>query len=236
LSEANAGWVPVPIRDAASVLLLRDDPAGGAPEVWMLTRVSQMIFAPGASVFPGGRVDDDDASLPWSGRPAAEFAVQFDCPVDEAHALVGAAVRETFEETGVLLTQPAASLAHLQPEVEDGHLIFGELLTRHGLSIDGCAVLAWARWVTPDTPETQRRYDTRFFVALLPAGSQAADLTRESSTAGWTTAAEALASWQRGERQLVGPTVAMLASIVDCRTVDEIVARAPERSLRAVRH
>jgi 8-oxo-dGTP pyrophosphatase MutT (NUDIX family) len=218
------------------VLLLRDEATDGRPKVWMLTRVSQMVFAPGASVFPGGRVDTDDASLPWSGRPASVFAAEFGCSTELAHALVGAAVRETFEETGVLLTVPAASLAHLQPEVEDGRLTFGDLLMQHGLSIDAHALRPWARWVTPADPTTLRRYDTRFFVAALPDGAEAADLTRESTTAGWITAAEALASWQRDERILVGPTVAMLASIVDCRSVAEILSRVPTRSLQAVRH
>ena len=202
----------------------------------MLTRVNQMVFAPGASVFPGGRVDPDDGSLPWSGRPASAFAADFDCSVELAQALVAAAVRETFEETGVLLSTPAASLAYLQPDVEDGRLTFADLLTGHGLSIDAFALRPWARWVTPDDPTTQRRYDTRFFVAPLPDGAQAADLTRESTSAGWTTAAAALASWQRGERILVGPTVAMLVSIVDCRSVAEILSLAPARSLLAVRH
>jgi 8-oxo-dGTP pyrophosphatase MutT (NUDIX family) len=218
------------------VLLVRDAGGGGRPEVWMLTRVSQMAFAPGASVFPGGRVDPDDSSLPWSGRPASAFAAEFDCSVVLAHALVGAAVRETFEETGVLLSVPAASLAHQQPDVEDGRLTFADLLIGDGLSIDAGALRSWGRWVTPDDPTTLRRYDTRFFVATLPDGAEAADLTRESTTAGWTTAAEALASWQRGERILVGPTVAMLASIVDCQSVAEILSRAPARSLVAVRH
>jgi 8-oxo-dGTP pyrophosphatase MutT (NUDIX family) len=222
----------VPIRDAASVLLLRDGPDGVGPQLWMLTRVSQMVFAAGASVFPGGRVDDADATLPWSGRPAEVFAAELGYPVELARALVGAAVRETFEETGVLLTTPPAALAHLQPDVEAGRLSFGDLLREHGLAIDADALRPWAHWVTP--PGGPRRYSTRFFVAALPAGAEPADLTSESTTAAWTTAADAIAAADRGEIDLMLPTRANLASITAHPSVAEILAGADGRSLAPV--
>ncbi len=202
------------------------------PQLWMMTRVSEIIFAAGATVFPGGRVDDDDADLPWSGRPAAAFAAELDCDETLAQALVGAAIRETFEETGVLLTRPAASLAHLQPDVEDGRLSFGAMLADHGLALDADALRPWARRITPEWAGTARRYDARFFVAALPEGAEPADLTRESITGGWTDAADALAASASGERQIISPTAAVLNSILRYSSVAEIFAAAPGRSLK----
>src|SRR5882757_5628475 len=106
----------VPIRDASTVVLLRDGAA--ELEVWLLTRVTNMAFASGMSVFPGGQVDPADATLPWAGRDPLQFAADFGCDVELARSLVGAAVRETFEETGVLVTQPSADLVFAQPAVE----------------------------------------------------------------------------------------------------------------------
>ena len=99
---------PVPIRDAATVVLLRDGADG--VDVWLLTRVDQMVFAAGTTVFPGGRVDSADSGLPWSGRPPDVLAARLGCDALVARALVGAAVRETFEEAGVLLTDPPAGV------------------------------------------------------------------------------------------------------------------------------
>jgi 8-oxo-dGTP pyrophosphatase MutT (NUDIX family) len=233
MSDSSDGPVPpaVPIRDASTVLLLRDEPGAGPPSVWMLTRAEGMVFAAGASVFPGGRVHTADAELPWSGRAAQLFADDFGCELELSHALVGAAVRETFEETGVLLANPLASLAHRQREVEDGQLKFGELLAEHDLPIDADALRPWSRWITP--LGSPRRYDTRFFVAAMPAGAEAADLSTESVRAEWKTAAEALAEAERGERTLMFPTKVMLTSIAPYGSVAEIMQAAAQRSLEA---
>jgi 8-oxo-dGTP pyrophosphatase MutT (NUDIX family) len=224
----------VAIRDASTVVLLRDNASTGRPDVWMLTRTAGMTFAPGMSVFPGGRVDDADAALPWSGRPAAVFAAEFGCDETLAQALVGAAVRETFEETGVLLTQPGASLAAAQPAVEAGRVGFGDLLREHSLSIDADALRPWARWVTPASEKNPRRYDTRFFVAALPAGAEAADLTSESTVGGWTSSADAFAAYESGERDLMPPTLSVLDAIGQYASVAEVVAAAAGRSLEPV--
>jgi 8-oxo-dGTP pyrophosphatase MutT (NUDIX family) len=224
---------PVPVRDAATVVLLRDsiDADGVAcPEAWLLTRVARMVFAPSTTVFPGGRVDDEDAALPWSGRPAHLFADEFGCDIELAHALVGAAVREVFEETGVLLSTPAASLAHAQPDVEAGRLAFGDLLAEHGLAIDADSVRPWARWVTPEG-EQPRRYDTRFFVAALPDGVEAADLTTESSVASWVRVTQAVADYDSGARTMMPPTIIELRAIARYATVADVLAAAAGRSL-----
>ncbi len=226
MSSAEA----VPVRDAATVVLLRDGAAG--IEAWLLTRVAQMRFAAGMSVFPGGRVDPADAALPFTG-PITRLATRLDCPEGAARAFVGAAVRETFEETGVLLSSPAPDLMHARADVEAGLLSFGDLLRQHDLAIDPDLLRPWARWITP--AGEARRYDTRFFVGALPAGAEASDATTESSAASWVAVGEALQQAQRGERGMLPPTLATLASMVPFAAVAEVLAAADERDLAAVR-
>jgi 8-oxo-dGTP pyrophosphatase MutT (NUDIX family) len=221
----------VPVRDAATVVLLRDGTAG--IEAWLLTRVTQMVFAAGVTVFPGGRLDEADADLPFSGQAYTEVAARFGCDEQMARALLGAAVRETFEETGVLLTVPAADLSHLRADVEEGRLAFGELLRSHGLRVDAEELHPWARWVTP--AGEVRRYDTRFFVGALPPGAVAQDVTSESSAAEWVGVGDALEQAQRGERIMLPPTLETLASLVPHATVASALAAASVRSLDPVR-
>jgi 8-oxo-dGTP pyrophosphatase MutT (NUDIX family) len=223
----------VPIRDAATVVLLRDSLAGSGLEAWLLTRVTQMAFAAGMTVFPGGRVDPADADLPFVGVGGSEVAVRFGCDEMLARALLGAAVRETFEETGVLLTVPAADLSERRAEVEAGHIAFGDLLHEHGLRVDASGLRPWARWVTP--AGEARRYDTRFFVGALPAGSEAMDVTSESSEAAWIGVGAALEQTRRGERMMLPPTLSTLASLASFPTVAEVIAATDARSLDPVR-
>ena len=218
----------VAVRDAATVVLLRDG-AGGI-EAWLLTRVRQMVFAAGMTVFPGGRVDDADADLPFAPGAAEEVATRFGCDETAARALLGAAVRETFEETGVLLTAPVADLSGARTDVEAGRVSFGELLRTNGLRIDADVLHPWARWITP-RGEAARRYDTRFFVGALPEGAEAQDVTSESSEASWVGVGEALEQAQRGERSLMPPTMTTLASLLAFPTVAEVLAAAAARPL-----
>jgi 8-oxo-dGTP pyrophosphatase MutT (NUDIX family) len=221
----------VPIRDAATVVLLRDGAAG--IEVWLLTRVRQMVFAAGMSVFPGGRVDDDDAHLPLHGADVANIAVRFECDEAAAHGLLGAAVREIFEETGVLVTVPPADLSSARADVEGGTASFGELLRERGLAVDAGALRPWARWVTP--AGERRRYDARFFIAALPEGVDASAVTTEASSAEWVPVDTAIEQAQRGERGLMPPTMATLVSLREFATVADAMAASDSRSLAPVR-
>jgi 8-oxo-dGTP pyrophosphatase MutT (NUDIX family) len=225
------GPADVPIRDAATVVLLRDGLDG--VEVWLLTRVTQMAFAAGMTVFPGGRVDDADPSLPLVGGDVAAVALRFDCDETTAHALIGAAVRETFEETGVLLSVPAADLSGARADVERGLVSFGDLLRANGLAVDADALHPWSRWITP--AGESRRYDTRFFVGALPEAAEAQDVTTESSAASWVPIADALEQAQRGERKMLPPTLMTLGSLLPFATVAEALASAASRRLDAVR-
>ncbi len=191
-------------------MLLRDG-APGSPspgvEVWALTRASGMAFAAGMTTFPGGKVDAEDGDGPWPGLDAeqvAEVAARFSCDRPLARSLLVAAIRELFEETGVLFTSPPGDLLAQRGAIERGELAFSAVLDAHGLALDASGVLPWARWVTPEGEA--RRYDTRFFVAALPPGAQAQDLTTEASVAGWVPVRVALAEAAAGTRRLLPPT------------------------------
>jgi 8-oxo-dGTP pyrophosphatase MutT (NUDIX family) len=216
----------VPIRDASTVVLLRDGADG--IEAWLINRVSGMVFAAGMSVFPGGRVDEADADLPFGDAALTDLAQRFGADERSAAALVGAAVRETFEETGVLLTVPGADLSGARADVERGLVSFGDLLRANAQSIDASVLHPWARWITP--PGEKRRYDTRFFLAALPDGATAQDVTTESETAGWVPLQASMDQVQRAERRMLPPTVATIASLLPFANVADAIASSTGRS------
>ena len=206
---------PVEARDAATVILLRPGPGG--PEVYLLRRRRSMAFAGGMAVFPGGGVDPRDSELPdaaWAGPLPAEWAGQLGCAEAEARALVCAAVRETFEESGVLLAGAAAgevvadvSGADWEADrgaLESRDLSLTDLLERRGLVLRTDLLRAWAAWTTPVFEP--RRYRTWFFVASLPEGQVTRDVSSESESVAWLPLGEALAQADRGELGLMPPT------------------------------
>jgi len=235
--------VPEPAvpRDAATVMLLRDAAAG--VEVYLLRRVKGMPFAGGMTAYPGGSVDPDDAdaTIGWVGPAAALWADSFGCSEPLARALVCAAVRETFEESGVLLAAAdgveveVAEIADWEAErralVERQHSL-AELLTRRGLRLRADLLRPWAHWITPE--DEPRRYDTRFFVAALPAGVAARDVSGEAEEAAWVLAADALAQNDRGERPMFLPTLVTLTDITRFSTVVDVLAAAPPGRLETV--
>jgi 8-oxo-dGTP pyrophosphatase MutT (NUDIX family) len=220
----------VAARDAATVILLRD--AGAGPEVYLLRRLSSMSFAAGAYVFPGGKVDDRDAEggHGWAGPSPDELAPALGVPAAPAAALIRAAVRETFEECGVLLAGPSpdsvvASVtgpdwAADQEALSAGSLSLAELLVRRQLVLRAGLLRPWSRWITPEAEA--RRYDTRFFVAIMPAGQQAAGGTGESDRAAWLRPAAALEAAEAGQLTMLPPTritLGELAAYPDIPTV-----------------
>ena len=220
-------------RDASTVILLRDAPDGGLL-VYLLRRVSSMKFAPGAYVFPGGSVDprDADLSVTWSGPSAAEWGTAFGASEGLARELVSAAVRETFEESGVLLAGPAEHTIVEDTSGDDWEadrqalldrsLSLAELFTRRSLVLRGDLLRPWAHWITPDF-ET-RRYDTRFFVAALPAGQRTRDVSTESDRVTWARPEDAAAAARRGEMPMLPPTVVTLTELAGYSSVAEVLA------------
>jgi len=179
---AAGGLSPAVPRDAATVILLRQ--AAGV-EAFLLRRTRALEFAPGACVFPGGSVDERDADpaigeTGWAGPSPAEFGDLLGVSPGHARALVCAAVRETFEESGVLLAGPSptelvrdtAVLVQDRRSLLDGSASLGELLGRRGLVLRADLLTPWARWITPEV--SPRRFDTWFFAAALPSGQVAA--------------------------------------------------------------
>ena len=224
---------PAVPRDAATVMLLRDGPAGRL-EVYMLRRKPSMAFAPGAMVFPGGSVDvrDADKQVAWAGPDAAHWGEVFDAPPELARALVCAAVRETFEESGVLLAGPSAGEVVADTTSDeweadrrallDRSVSLAELLTRRGLVLRADLLRPWSRWITPVMEP--RRFDTRFFAAALPAGQRTRDVGGEASAVAWIEPAEALAAGRRGELALMPPTMVSLTELAACASPRDVLA------------
>jgi 8-oxo-dGTP pyrophosphatase MutT (NUDIX family) len=207
---------PVPARDAATVVVLRDGPAGR--ETFLLRRRATMAFAAGTYVFPGGGVQDSDFEpVPWIGPGPRTWSEWLSCREDLAGALVVAAIREMFEETGLLLagadgvavpveTNDGATcgLAADRRSVESHQVTFGAFLRARGLWLRADLLSPWAHWITPRFHP--RRFDTRFFVAMLPAGQSAGVVTTESDHGEWITIERALADVRAGAMEMMRPT------------------------------
>ncbi len=207
--------------------------AEGAMEVLLMRRVPSMGFAPGAYVFPGGRVDgrDADGGLPWTGPSPDEWAKTLGTDVPMARALVCAAVRETFEETGVLLAgeperagEDAVTLDTATEDWErdrlgliDHTLSFTEVLSRRGLVLRSEWLRAWSRWITPKAQP--RRFDTWFFTAELPPGQTPRDVGGEADLTRWTDPAVVADEWRAGRMPMLPPTVIACAELADRRTL-----------------
>jgi 8-oxo-dGTP pyrophosphatase MutT (NUDIX family) len=208
-------------RDAATIALLRDGADG--LEVYLLRRVGSMAFAAGMHVFPGGTVDprDADAGLPWAGPDDDAWGRALVADPPSARALVCAAVRETFEESGVLLAglspdEVVADTTGADWESErealvDRTLSFADLVRRRGLVVRSDLLRAWSHWVTPEFEP--RRYDTRFFVAALPAGQRTRDVGGEADRVAWVPARLAVQRYAAGEMAMLPPTAATLREL-----------------------
>jgi 8-oxo-dGTP pyrophosphatase MutT (NUDIX family) len=230
LAGRTAPAVP---RDAATVMLLRQGPGNGntaeSMEVYMLRRVASMAFAPGVSVFPGGSVDprDADEEVAWAGPDAADWGQALAAPPELARALVCAAVRETFEESGVLLAgeSPDSIVADTTGDdwEADRHALLDRsvslagLLARRRLVLRSDLLRPWSRWITPVVEP--RRYDTRFFAAALPAGQRTRDVGGEASAVTWIGPAAAVAAGKRRELLLFPPTAVTLVELAGCTDV-----------------
>jgi 8-oxo-dGTP pyrophosphatase MutT (NUDIX family) len=222
----------VPIRPAATVLLLRDCDRG--IEVLLLRRTTRAVFSPGAHVFPGGALDDAD-----SGEAIAQCCGSFgDGEASSALALPRgglafyvAAVRECFEEAGVLLardrdTGGRFTMAHdefvaARRRVHRDASAFAELCARERLELAVDQLLPFGHWVTP--PGGPRRFDTRFFITRAPLDQEAMHDEHETTESGWFRPADVLAAHARGEVELILPTKRTLEAIADGADVDKVL-------------
>lgn len=231
LARGEGSWAVPEARPAATVVLVRDGAAG--LEVLLMRRPSTMAFAPGMHVFPGGRVEPaQDARPIVSGSlPDGSWAQP-----ELARALVVAAVRETFEEAGVLLAVDRRG----RPAVQDGGWerdrtaaetasAFPEVLVRRRLHLDADLLVPIAHWVTPEIES--RRFDTRFLLAELPAGQEVRAHATETDRGVWLSPAEALAAHARAELPMLPPTVAVLMELATHSTVASALADARNRTI-----
>lgn len=229
---------PVP-RPSATVVLLRDTADG--PQAYLLRRRTSMAFAGGMYAYPGGGVDprDAEAGPRWAGPSPQEWARRLGVDPATAQAVVCAAVRETFEEAGVLLAGPDADT--MAPErdwsaeraaLEAHELSFAEFCRANGLVLRSDLLGGWARWVTPAFED--RRYDTWFFVAALPPGQRAALEVGEADRTTWLTPAEAVRGYTEGRYGMLPPTLSVLRELLPHRTAREALDAAAARELAPV--
>ena len=224
---------PLPVRPAATVMLVRDNVIDRL-EVFLMRRHAAMQFAAGMTVFPGGGVDERDrnADIAWYGPRPDWWAERFGIETDLAEALVCAAARETFEESGVLFAGPAddpdsivadASVySEARAALDDRSLSFGDFLRAEQLVLRADLLRPWSNWVTPKEERT-RRYDTYFFVGALPEGQRADGHNTESDQAGWARPDAAIEDFAEGRALLLPPTWSQLDSLTG-RTVEDVLA------------
>lgn len=232
-------WEEAAPRRASTVMLVRDGQSG--TEVFVLKRVSGMAFAPSMYVFPGGGVDprDADEGLPWAGPSPAEWGQRLGCTAAEAEMYVVAAIREVFEEVGVLLASESADGPLVDPQdgtwagVREGlvsrELALAEVLHQRNLVLRSDLIVAKAHWLTPVFEP--RRYDTWFFAALMPSHQVADGETSEAEVAEWVVPGELLESYAAGLASMLPPTVVCVEEIRDAPSAADFVAHSAELPL-----
>ncbi|HYO84975.1 MAG TPA: NUDIX hydrolase [Dermatophilaceae bacterium] len=247
LAATAHAWLSSPDRrlaepkPAATVMLVRDPSlpvTWGGPEVFMLRRVSTMEFAPNVMVFPGGGVDerDADSALPWCGPSPQQWADQLATGHEaQARELVVAAAREVFEECGVLLAGPdedtvVADVSGPQWHTERAALLsreqsFAQLLIRRGLVLRTDLMRARAHWLTPEFEK--RRYDTRFFVALLPDGQTPDDQTSEADLALWVSPWQLLDEAGQRRSLMLPPTLVCIEQLAAAQSAEAAMRHGP---------
>jgi 8-oxo-dGTP pyrophosphatase MutT (NUDIX family) len=226
----------VPALPAATVTLVRD--ADGGLEVLMLQRNFQSGFMPGMYLFPGGALDPGDAAAAVASRCAG-------LDDDRASAAMGlpsgglaywaAAIRESFEEAGVLLAyddeerlvNPGES-KHMQrfeayrSKLNAGQNVLGDMLEREGLRLAVDRLTYFSHWITPVT--APRRYDTRFFVAHAPEGQEALPDKVEAISHVWVNPARAVEQYRAGKFKMRTPTIRTLEKFAEFDAAEALIA------------
>jgi 8-oxo-dGTP pyrophosphatase MutT (NUDIX family) len=227
---------PVPVRPAATVLICRDSAAG--PEVLMIQRHALSDAHGGSYVFPGGKVDPADARLDIDAHldqpPERLHALLCEEDIDTATAAaihVGA-VREVFEECGLLFAREAGGeILRQAATLAAGGVSFNDMLGRLAVRLDTRALRPWSRWITPllSLSSPGKRFDTRFFIARAPAGQDALHDAHEAVHSAWLRPRAALESYWRGEIVLAAPQIMSLAHLGRFESVDAMLAEADSR-------
>ena len=222
----------LPARDAATLVMLRDSPVG--MEVFLVKRHGLSDVLGGAYVFPGGKLDTADSQL--------DTAVHLDQDTASLHRMLGepqlassnaaglyvAALREAFEESGVLFADNAtAATASAATQLLKDGLSFNEMLARLALRLQTQAVAPWSRWITPLIPSvSSKRFDTRFFVSALPAHQEASHDNVETTESVWLPPRTALEQYRDGQIELAPPQIMSLAHLSRHSSVHSVMSQA----------
>lgn len=235
---------PVTPRLASATVLMRAREGSGAGsdgvEVFMVRRHVQSEFVPDVFVFPGGSVSDADR--------AVELAPGRCAPVGEGMTTLGsgfraAALREMFEEAGVLLAskegapltfdaETVARFGGYRDALNARQTTLAQIAEHEGLTLATDALLHWAHWITPEA--FPKRFDTHFFLADAPAGQQAAHDALETTDSIWITPEDALAGFERGDFPLVFATIHQLRELTDLPDVAAVWARFANTTPRTI--
>jgi 8-oxo-dGTP pyrophosphatase MutT (NUDIX family) len=216
-----------PAVPAATILMLRDGAEG--LEVFMVVRHHEIDFASGALVFPGGKADQPDFDphlVPFLDGPD---------PDQDRRAIQVAAIREAFEECGILLAREAGSsdivsgerLAHLEPyrlRLHGGELTMLEFVERENLHLACDSLTHFAHWITPEN--MPKRFDTHFFLAIAPNDHLAVHDGHESVDSVWIRPADALADGESGKRTVIFPTLRNIAKLGNSDTAEAAITVA----------
>jgi 8-oxo-dGTP pyrophosphatase MutT (NUDIX family) len=229
---------PATPRDAATVLVLREDQ--GALEVFCVRRHARSAFLGGAVVFPGGKLDEQDAQPAWTAHVSAPNARALEFADDEPHAraLAICASRETLEEGGIVATLPPVGhreVAQLRARTSDpsSSTTLRAALAQRGWRLELAALEPFARWITPEVEP--RRFDARFFLLPLPADQCGRHDERETTMSLWARPSELLTANQAGELSMAPPTVRALELLAPAAGLAEARALARRQRLEPVR-
>jgi 8-oxo-dGTP pyrophosphatase MutT (NUDIX family) len=233
--EFNLEPSDVPTRASATVVMLRDGTEG--LEVFLLKRHGLSDVLGGAYVFPGGKVDSDDelpevhALMDQSPAQLQAALREADAGTSTAPALYFAALREVFEEAGVLFVQgagPSEAQAAWR-SLREGRA-FDEVVRELGLRLAASGLLPWSRWVTPVVGGViRKRFDTRFFLARVPPGQEPRHDNHEATESAWLAPREALRQYWERAIELAPPQIMSLAHLSRHASVDSAFAEARMR-------
>lgn len=227
--ELNSEVPTAPPRDAATVVMLRDAPHG--LEVFLVKRHGLSDVLGGAYVFPGGKLDANDALLDPLAHldqdPTALHAALGEpgTAPSTATGLYVAALREAFEESRVLFTHDIATARAAL--LHDAAKPFNQLLAELQVRLQTRNVLPWSRWITPRMPSvTNKRFDTRFFVAAVPPEQEARHDNHEATESVWLSPRAALLQYWDGQIQLAPPQIMSLSHLSRHPTVASVMDAA----------
>ena len=222
----------VGIRKAATVLVLRQ--GGGGIEIFMVQRPGQGTF-PNLHVFPGGKVDPDDDGLGDLCHGLGDATASYILGIASGGLRYWVtAIRECFEECGVLLAYRSGSLFEPGNDAEvvrferyrnaliGGSEDLASLARREGLTLATDRVMYFSHWITPESAPA--RFDTRFFVTAMPSGQRAVGHRRETVSGSWVTANDALANFDADRWQMIHPTLTTLRTVARFSNVGELLS------------